>query len=177
MRLWLLLVAVFLVQEVATTNLVLLQAWRAGYSLLIIGAIFAVAALFDIIVGYEAGMYVRGLKNVKLVARSERFAEKFKKSAGKWGVRGTLVFIGALNFPYVNAFFASLLSVPPAETLLYVFLGDLIWFALQWGIVLGVHSITTNLVTELMLVVAASLVAIAIAHFVYRQIIGEGGRE
>jgi membrane protein YqaA with SNARE-associated domain len=161
MRLWLILIGTLIIQEIATTNVVLLEAHRAGDSGWIIFGIFLLATTFDLFVGYVAGKWVqKRFAGAKLVKRAEREARRFEKYLGTGSERATLALIGFVSYAYVNSFLASWLEISATEACVFLFIGDLGWYALEWLLVLGIRSTSSNISTELYLAVGVSLVFI-----------------
>ena len=172
MRLILLLVSALVVQEIATTGVALLSAHQAGYSIVLITLIFALATAFDLIVGYAAGKWVqREFGHSRLVQWGEKTAKRFHEYLGHSGSRATLALVGFVSYAYVNSFLASWLEFSPLETGLWLFLGDLAWYALMWLIVLGIHSTGSSVSTEIYLSVGASILFIIGIRFVAKSVL------
>jgi membrane protein YqaA with SNARE-associated domain len=172
MRLWLILIGALLVQEIATTSVVLLSAHQAGYSILLITLIFILATTFDLVVGYMAGKWVQQrFGHSRLVKWGERTARRFHTYLGKSGSRATLVLVGFVSYAYINSFLASWLEIPPREAALWLFIGDLGWFALEWLLVLGIHSTGSGVSTELYLSVGISILFIIGIRFIAQNLL------
>ena len=175
MRLWLLLIGALIVQEIATTNIVLLSAHRAGYSGLLIALIFVLATAFDLAVGYLIGKYVqRRFAGSKLVTKAATLARRFERYLGRYGARITLLLLGFVSYAYVNSFLASWLELPAEELMLWLFLGDLGWYALEWLLVLGTRSVSSSLSTELYISVGISILFIATLRLLSSYIFKRG---
>lgn len=140
MRLWALIVLVSLVQELASSNAVFFEAYRAGYPLWIIHIIYAAATLFDIIFFYLLGSWMRNTYPEHRIIRFVRgFGERIEERAGKMGVRAAIFTAGVLNFTQIDAFALSWLSYSFSEVMVLLFVSNAVAYAIQWFFILGVQ--------------------------------------
>jgi membrane protein YqaA with SNARE-associated domain len=141
MKLWFTIIFTFIVQELVTTNAVLLQAYEQEYNGWIIFLIFLAATTFIISLGFFLGKFVqKRFAQSKVVVYTERKVRKLESMVGKTGKRVALVSLGFANFNYINAFIASWLSLSFREVFVYLFIGDLLWYILNSLMILGVHT-------------------------------------
>ncbi len=85
MNLWLLVFFAFLVQEPVSSDILLLEAYQYHYSIWIIHALFVIATLVDVAVGYLLGVWMQRRlagSNARIVRYSLRTAEAFSEFAG-----------------------------------------------------------------------------------------------
>ena len=88
MKFYLLAILVLTVQEVVSTNALLLEALHGHYALWIIHGIFVAATVFDIWIGYRIGMYTKKrLTRGKVYDFAEKMSARFNRSLGKNGRR------------------------------------------------------------------------------------------
>lgn len=160
MGLWALITATFIIQEFATTALVLVLAERSTINLWPIHIIWAATTIADMYVGYLLGSLLKkGLSKNKFVVRMDAWAEEISKALGDHGTAIALMFLGIINFPYLNAFIAAWLDMPMNMTFLFTFIGNFIWYLLLWGTVLGLTSFVRDPNIILLIIIAAGICA------------------
>jgi hypothetical protein len=140
-----LLLGAFLFQESASTSAVLTAALDAHFSVWAIHGIFLGATLLDIVVGYGIGVLLHGrLKHTKAGHWLKAKADGFRGSVGKQGERVALALYSPLFFPFSMPLLP-FLGISFTDALIYPFLGELLlWYALVWVTVLGVHSFVAD---------------------------------
>ena len=158
MKTWLFLILTVIIQEPASTDAAIFQVRHLGYNLWIVHLIWLVATLFDIWFGYVLGKYIqRKFKETKFEKFAEKWAGKFEQFIGKRGEKSTLVLLGTINFPYLNSFLASWFSIPFKNVFACVLIGDAIYWAIEWGINIGVRSFVIDPHLALYSVIALGL--------------------
>jgi membrane protein YqaA with SNARE-associated domain len=155
MGLWALITATFLIQEFATTALVLVVAQRSDIPLWPIHIIWAATTLADMYVGYLLGQLLKHkLNKNKFVQRIDGWVHKADESLGKYGTNLALMLLGIIDFPYINTFIGAWLDVPMNMAFLFTFIGNFIWYLLLWGTVLGLTSFISNPSIILFIIIA-----------------------
>ncbi len=145
MTIWLYIVAAMLVQELAVVAAALGIAYQMGLNIFLVHGIWLVATIIDAIVGFKVGVWIRKRFATSAVARhAEGLAGSLERRISTNGRRLTLVIFGFLNFPYVNGFIGSWLSLSFADTLLFTLVGDFLWYLSIWGAVAGINVIPAD---------------------------------
>ena len=170
MQLWFALVGVFILQETVSTNAVLYTAYIAGYSLVLIHALFISMTIVDTAMGYVIGLLVqRRLAHMKAVVRVREMAAHVEHVAGKNGQRLALVLLGVVAFPHFNGLVASLLPIAPAESITLVCIGDILWYASQWLLVLGIHLLLPDPILTLVGILCVSVILVVVFRLITRK--------
>jgi membrane protein YqaA with SNARE-associated domain len=153
------LLGVFLLQEPISSNAVLLEAYQHGYNIWLIHLIFVVATLFDIVVGYFIGNFIRKrYAHGRLAQYIERKMKIFSEKTGKAGQRIALMIYGPLIFP-ISALVAPWLGIGFWDALVFMFIGDLLlWYVFLWIVVLGVKTVIPDPADALYVILGISLV-------------------
>lgn len=167
MSLYVLLFLLFLVQEPISTDAVLLEAYQYHYNIWVIHALYVVATLLDITVGYWIGAWMhRRFSQKEWAQKLVRKARIFTGAAGKYGEYVFFFLGGPILFP-LSTVVAPWLDFSFAKTLFFLFLGDLVfWYGSEWLVVLGVKSVIPDPLGALFGVVFISLlIALALRYF------------
>ena len=173
MKLWLLLIAAFVAQEVVFMNATLLQAYRAGYGTLLMALIFFAASLFDVLVGYTLGKWTqRRFEDAPATKKIARKAHAAERMLGEKGSRLGLTVLGFTSFNYVNAFLTSWTSIPLGTAARYLVLGDLLWYASALALVTGVEK-TVNPFAAIYVLIGISLVFLLANILFQRRFLNE----
>ncbi len=167
MRLWLLLVLTFIVQEPISTSAVLLQAYQDHYNVWLIHLLFVAATVFDILVTYYLGVFIQkrfGNRRISLWLKKK--LEQFSSFIGEKGRVVALIVYAPMLFP-VSGFFIPWLDIPLGQALPYLFIGETIfWYLYVWLLVLGVRSVTSNAQSALYLIlIVGAAVALSAKYF------------
>ena len=158
MRLWIFIIFVFIVQEFVSTNTVLFEVRQYHYNIWLVHLIFILATLFDIWLGYFLGKWLqKTLKQNRLMVWTSKWANKINNFMGKKGNRFSLILLGASNYPYLDSFLVSWLEVPLKDVFLYLLIGELIWYAIEWLFVLGIKTIVPNPYEAVYILIGASI--------------------
>jgi membrane protein YqaA with SNARE-associated domain len=156
------------VQELITFNALILATHQGYFPIILIHALFIIATIIDIIVGFYLGRYLHNKSSqTKIATYIQKISDRFSttKKYHRWLA---LLILGNVSFPYVNSCIAGYLGMPFWESSFFIFLGDVIWYISLWGIVLGISSITKNIYFVIGGVVLVSLVI----HFIVRRTTG-----
>jgi membrane protein YqaA with SNARE-associated domain len=154
---WFIILALF-IQEPASTDAAIFQARSLHLNLFVINLIWLIATVIDIWLGYKIGKWIqKKFQGTKLVTKSLLWATRFENFIGRKGENFALIFIGVINFPYLNTFIGSWLKVPFKKLFLLIFIGDAIYWSIEWAINIGVRSFITNTTTALYVVIGLGL--------------------
>lgn len=157
-RIWILITIALIIQEPASTDAAIFQARSLGLNLFIFNLIWVLGAVFDIWLGYRIGKWVqKRFSQTKFVAKSFVWATRLENFIGRRGEVFALVLLGIINFPYINSFIGSWLKIPFKKLFLYIFIGDVIYWGIEWAINIGVRSFVSNTQTALYIVVGLGL--------------------
>jgi membrane protein YqaA with SNARE-associated domain len=170
MRLYLLIFGLFIIQEPISSDAVLLEAYQNHYNVWIIHALFVVATLLDILVGYWIGKWLQGRsRNGRYMQRFIDWTRSASTFAGKYGEYLFLFIWGPYLFP-LSTLVAPWLEIPLWKTLTFLFLGDLVfWYGSEWLIVLGVKSAIPDPLGALYGVVVLSLVVALLLRYMRKR--------
>lgn len=141
MKLWLLIIAVFLGQELITTNAVLLEAYKEGYPLWPIHILFIACTIFISWFCYFLGKWAqKRFGHTKIIRYSQTRALKINGFLGNSGQRMALFVLGFIGMVQAMAFLASWLDLSLSEVIFLLCLGDIIWYVIEWLVVLGANA-------------------------------------
>lgn len=158
MNIWLFVIVALFFQEPATTDAAFFQARQNHLNIWVIHLIYIVATLIDICVGYSLGKWLqKSTKESRFERFSSNWASKVERFIGRRGEKFVLILLGIINFPWLNAFLASWLRIPFRSVLLLIFIGNGIWYAIEWGINLGLRSLIPDPHLALYAVVGTAL--------------------
>ena len=145
LKIWAFIVFALFLQEPATTDAALFQARSHDLNLWLVHLIWIIATTIDIWLGFKIGKWLqRFYAGTKFETFSKRWAIRVENYIGKKGERFVLVLLGVINFPWANSFLASWLNLDYRNMFTFIFIGDALWYALEWGINLGVRNIIPN---------------------------------
>jgi membrane protein YqaA with SNARE-associated domain len=165
MHLWLLTIAALIVQEFATSALVLVAALQNNHSLWIINVIWLGTTTLDIYIGYRLGKFLHThYQGSWLVKKTERWVQVLRHKLGKHGQKLSLALLGTINFPYLNAFFGAWLDMPMRLVFVLTFLGNLVWYLILLATVLGLSSFVSNPNIIILIIVAIGV----LSHFLFK---------
>ena len=165
LHLWISLLVVFTVQEITSTAAVLLLAKNAGLNLGLIHGLFIVTTVLETAIGFWFGkLLMHKFPNSRISKWSRKLADRWQLKNAKT-TEWLLVGLGFLNFTWSTAFIGVWLDIPFWEILLWTTLGDLAWYAMEWGIALGVSLVAPNLITGIVyiLVIGVGLTLIFVS--------------
>ena len=135
-----------------------MPAYRAGLNVAIINAIWVTVTLVEIYAGFALGKWAeRRFPHAKPTQWGKKVAGIAERRIGKGGKKFLLFSLGFLTFAPVVAFAAAWLDVSLAAILIFVLLGEFVWYVLEWGAALGVSATNSNLVTELTVILTLGI--------------------
>jgi len=178
MKLYLLLFAVFLVQEPISSNAVLLEAYQYHYNIWIIHLLFVTATLIDIFVGYYLGVMLhKRFSENRFVSYIRRKAESFMELMGKNGRRLVVFIYGPSVFP-ITAIVMPWIGVSFLESVSLLFISDLIfWYGGEWLVVLGVKTFLPDPQVALYAVIGLSIVLLVASKYIKAYFLKKKGKE
>ena len=145
MQLTILIAAVLIVQEFASSAYVFILALQQNFPVWGIHAIWLATTLLDMYVGYAVGAFTRDrLRKTKLAERIGKTAAKMRTRLGPHGERFSLALLGIIDFPYINAFLGAWIGLPLGTTMLLTLAGNFVWYLVLWGAVLGIHTLVSD---------------------------------
>jgi membrane protein YqaA with SNARE-associated domain len=162
-----LLTLLFFIQEPISTGAVLLEVYHLHYNLWIIHALFSLATLVDIAVGYYLGIFIRKrFGDRKMVSWLTTRFETFSNFIGKNGNIVALIVYAPLIFP-IGGIFVPWLDITLTEALIFTFIGELIfWYIPEWLLVLGIRVLATDPFTALyLLIIVCTILILPLKYF------------
>lgn len=169
MRRFLFALLIVFIQETVTLNGLLVEVRQGFSSIWIITALFTVATVIDIFVGYWLGRAMkRRFKRGPIRVFARKWIKRLQEYIGRHGRKVYMLLLAYFSFPYINAFIAAWLDIPFGESLLYLFLGNMLFYVTSWLLVLGVMSIIPNPFIAFGLVIILT-VAVTVAMRVWKS--------
>ncbi len=169
MSFWLIIAGALFVQEGLSVIVVLAEAYKMGYSLLAIHAIWLADTLVQIYLGYIFGKWIqKRFANSKFEVRLKKYAESLDTSIGKRGEAVALLLMSGVISPGITALLGSWLNVSFRNIMIFAVLGDLIWYVSEWVTIIGAEHIASLLRTGTLLILIA-LIAITLIVKVVRK--------
>ncbi len=142
---WFFIIFAIMGQEVISLNAMVFGVYHLHFHVGLINILFMLATILDIFVGFFLGKYIhRKIKHGKIIAFVEKWSTRFHKHAGKSGRKVAFILLGSFGFPYVNGFLASWVCMPFLEALIFIFIGNMLWYGTIWLITLGTVSTVPN---------------------------------
>lgn len=142
MKLWFLIIIAVIFQETVAMTTAFYNATQQGINIWIIHGLFIVATCFDIWFGYRLGGFIS-----KGFLEHTQFGKWLKKHSvflNKPGREYLLVLTGIIDFPYLNGLLGSWFELPFKLVFWTTLIGDLISYAIFWGLTIGVISVSNN---------------------------------
>ena len=142
------------VQEIISLNALIFATHHGLYSPMLIHLLFVVATIFDIIIGFFIGIFLRKKTcNTRVTAYIQKLSDRFALGTKKYRRWLVLLLLGNFSFPYINSCIAGYLDMPFWESSLFIFIGDIVWYATIWLVVLGISSVVKNLYIAFIVVI------------------------
>jgi len=172
MTTWTFIIFALFIQEPASTDAAIFLIREQHINLWLINLIWATATVIDITVGYLIGKWIqRRFQNAKLVKWSERWATRIENFIGRKGERFSLILLGIINFPYLNAFLASWLKLSFKNVFILIFIGDTLYWIIEWVINVSVRSYFSDSHTVLYVVVGLGLLFSIVSKAILNKIL------
>jgi membrane protein YqaA with SNARE-associated domain len=142
---WILVTAVLIPQEFASTAVVFVLALQNHFPIWLINIIWISATGLDMYVGYTIGKFSHErLQGTRFFGWAEKWISKLKSRLGKHGEKFGIAILGIFDFPYLNTFIAAWIGLPMRDALVLTFIGNFFWYAFLWATVLGLSSFISN---------------------------------
>lgn len=171
-KFWLLVILVFFIQEPASTDAIIFQARHLGLNLFIFNSVWLLVTSIDIWLGYLIGKKVQEkYKNTRFEKFSRKWADRVENFVGKKGEKIALVFLGFINFPYLNSFLASWLNISFKNMFYPILIGDGIYWVTAWAINIGIRGFFTNSHTALYVIIAIGLLFSIFSKIIFDKVV------
>ncbi len=168
---WSLIILTLFVQEAASTDVAIFQVRHLHFNLWIINLMWVIATSIDILVGYWIGKKIQEkFKGSKFETFGRKWSAKTEDLIGKKGQRFALLVLGIINFPYANAFISSWLSIPFKNVFILLFIGDALYWGIEWGVNIGVRGFAGPH-TALYIVIGLGLLISIFSKIIFNKIL------
>ena len=155
---WLFILLTLFVQEPTSTDAAIFLVRENHINLWLINILWLVATTIDIAVGYALGKWIqRTFQETRFGRWAEKWAVRIENFIGKNGERFTIILLGIINFPYLNAFIVSWLKLNFKNIFILIFIGDAIYWGIAWAINIGVRNYVADPHVALYVVVGIGL--------------------
>jgi len=172
MKTWLFIVIALFIQEPATTDAAIFLVRQQHLNLWVVNLIWVLATIIDISAGYLIGKWIqRKFQHTKFGKWSERWAIRIENFIGKSGERFAVILLGIINFPYFNAFLTSWLKLSFKNVFILIFIGDAIYWSIEWAINVGVRGYFTDPHTALYVIVGLGLLFSLISKAILTKVL------
>lgn len=173
-NIWLFIIVALFIQEPTSTDAAIFQVRHLHFNLFLINFIWLIATIIDIWLGYAIGKLIQGkFQGTKFETWSFKWATRVENFIGKKGEKFALILLGIINFPYVNSFLASWLKISFKNIFILIFIGDAIYWAIAWGINIGVRNFIVDPHTALYVVIGVGLLFSILAKTIMNKVLGE----
>jgi membrane protein YqaA with SNARE-associated domain len=165
MQMWILVAAVLIPQEFASSAIVFVIALQHNFPIWAINVIWICTTSLDMYVGYMLGKFTKEkLHDTRFFRWVERWIKKGEAKLGNHGEKLSLALLGIIDFPYLNAFIGAWIGLPFNMTFLLTLAGNFIWLLFLWGTVLGLSAFISN--PDIIILIL--LVAGILSHFLFK---------
>lgn len=142
---WLLVASVLIPQEFASSAIVFIIALQNNFPIWEVHVIWLCTTALDMYVGYMLGKFTHEkLHGTRFFNWVERWIKKGRRELGPPGEKLSLGLLGIINFPYANTFIGAWIGLPLNLAMLLTLAGNLVWYLILWGTVLGLSALVTN---------------------------------
>ena len=171
-KIWLFVIVSLFIQEPTSTDAAIFQIRHFHFNIFWINLIWIIATVFDIWLGYIIGKCIqKKFQGKKIEVWSSKWATRVENFIGKKGEKFALILLGIINFPYINSFLASWLKISFKNVFMLIFIGDAIYWAIAWGINIGVRNFIIDPHLALYVVVGASLLFSILAKSILSKVL------
>lgn len=157
-----------MVQELAVVAAVFGFAYQNHINIFAVHAMWLVATLIDVTLGFKFGGWIKKKYGTSSLARhAGELVSAIERRIGTNGRRLTLVVSGFLNFPYVNGFLGPWLRLSFADTLVFILIGDALWYFSIWGALGGISILAPDsrwIVVLAMGVIVALIIVVRVLY-------------
>lgn len=146
-------------QETLFSHIAIFQARSQNVPWNFIHLLWVIITLIHLIVPYQIGrFFINRSNNTKVT----EYINKFKRYIYSSSVKGNIIFfiLGLFNYVYLNSFILATFKHKSKIPLIYIFLGDLVWYLLVVkSTTLGINILknTQSLVLALLIVLLIGL--------------------
>ena len=165
MPMWILVSAVLIPQEFASSAIVFIIALQNNFPIWAINLIWLSITSLDMYVGFMLGKFTQEKFNgTRFFHWVERWIKKGRNAIGIDGEKISLTLLGVINFPFVNTFIGAWIGLPLSTSFFLTLAGNFVWYLFLWGTVLGLSAFVSNpdIIILILLVVAI------LSHFLLR---------
>ena len=128
-----------ILQEMFTLNALVFATHQGLYPPLLIHVLFLIGTIIDIVVGFYLGKFLNTKSShSKISIYIQKVAGKFEIHTNKYKRWFALFLLGNFSFPYVNSCIAGYLGMSFWESSFFIFLGNMLYYASIWLLVLGI---------------------------------------
>jgi hypothetical protein len=165
MHLWLLLASVLLLQEPLSATLVVLEAVRVHYPVILLHLLWLSLTISQIYLGYMLGRWIqRRFPKASLDVWMIKWTREVDDLIGKKGEKVALIAFTIFTLPFFSGFVASWLPLSIWSILLFSVLGSALWYLQVWIGVYGADQLSSGLHTTIIsVIIIGTLVSIPIA--------------
>lgn len=162
---WLVLAAVLIPQEFASTAVVFVLALQQNIPIWEINLIWFCTTSIDMYVGHVLGVLAREkMSDTRFGRWAERWIRRGRTELGAHGEKFSFTLLGVINFPYANTFIGAWIGMPFWTAYILTLTGNFIWLLFLWGTVLGLSSFISNPDIIILILVVAGV----LSHFLFR---------
>lgn len=155
---WLFIILTLFVQEPTSLDAGIFLVRQHGLNFWLINALWLLATTIDIIVGYALGKWAqRKFGNIRFGKWAHTWAGRIENFIGTNGERFTIILLGIINFPWLNAFLVSWLRLTFRNIFVLIFIGDAIYWGIAWAINISVRNYVADPHVALYVVVGIGL--------------------
>jgi membrane protein YqaA with SNARE-associated domain len=142
---WILIAAVFIPQEFASSAITLVIALQSNFPVWGIHLIWVCATFLDMYVGFMLGKFTQDrLQGTRIFRWTEKLAARTKRALGVRGEKFSFALLGVINFPCLNTFIAPWIGLPMNTALVLTFAGNFVWYVFLWATVLGLSAFISD---------------------------------
>jgi hypothetical protein len=172
---WIISVLILSAQETISTCVLFTIALYKNYNPIILSLIFFAATIAQIVIFHNLGLKPKRKRTNNLVSNLARiYILKAYQFINRRGEKFFLVFLASSIFPpFLTSFIGAWLNLPFRTKLYYILLGDCIWYATSWAIVIVTRFLTEDHSKVLMNVIIISLLFIIFQRRIANQLISK----
>lgn len=175
MGFWLFIIFSLFIQEPASTDATIFLVRENHINLVLVHTIWLFATLLDISIGYALGKWIqKKSQNTKMGIWAKKWSERIEYVIGKKGEYFAIILVSIINFPYLNAFILSWLNIKFRKLLILIFIGDSIYWIIEWIINISVRNNIQNSHTVLYVVVGLGLILLIVSKILLNKIFRKG---
>ena len=150
-------------QEIVSINALVFATHHGLYPALLIHVLFVIATIFDIVVGYFVGTFLRKKTlHTRVTAYIHKLSDRFSLSTKKYRRWFVLFLLGNFSFPYINSCIAGYLGMPFWESSFFIFIGDVVWYVSIWLVVLSVSAVVKNIYIAFIIIIVIAFLIMAL---------------